>query len=175
MSLARIKGLFVRDAGRGALLPLYQAAVAEAREPYWYLDGAVPDTLDGRFDMVGAIVTLVLIRLDAAGEPGKHPSVMLTEIFIDDMDGQLREIGIGDIVVGKHIGRMLSALGGRLEAYGAALRGDGDLGDALIRNIYRGEAPQAPALAAVATRLQALFADLSDQSLAAVLAGQLRA
>jgi cytochrome b pre-mRNA-processing protein 3 len=175
MSLARLKGLFIRDEGRAALNPLYLGAVAEARDPFWYLDGAVPDTLDGRFDMVGAIVTLVLMRLDAEGEMGKQPAVMLTELFIDDMDGQLREIGIGDIVVGKHIGRMLSALGGRLEAYGDALRGKGDLRAALIRNVYRGEAPEAQAVTAVANRMRTLSDSLSAQPFAALLAGQLRA
>src|SRR3546814_2060072 len=62
------------------------------------------------------------------------------------MDGQLREIGIGDIIVGKHIGRMMSMLGGRLGAYRAGLA-EGDLAPALVRNLYRGTAPAPAALA----------------------------
>ena len=62
------------------------------------------------------------------------------------MDGQLRQIGIGDVVVGKHVGRMMGALGGRLGAYRDGLAA-GDLGPALVRNLYRGEPPAARALA----------------------------
>ena len=82
----------------------------------------MPDTLDGRFDMIAAILALVLLRLEAEGEAGRGPSVLLTEIFIDDMDGTLRQIGIGDYVVGKHVGRMMGALGGRLAAFRAGRR-----------------------------------------------------
>ncbi len=55
---------------REALIPLYSSVVAEARNPIWYADHGVPDTLDGRFDMVSAILSLVLVRLDAEGKPG---------------------------------------------------------------------------------------------------------
>ena len=142
-------------------LALYQSVVAQARLPHWYEAGGVPDTIDGRFDMVAAILSLVLLRLErdpaAAGE-----SARLTERFVSDMDGQLRESGVGDIGVGKHIGKMMGMLGGRLGAYrdGLASR---DLGPALERNLYRAGPPAPAALAhteaalfAVATRLEAL-------------------
>jgi cytochrome b pre-mRNA-processing protein 3 len=139
-------------------LPLYTAAVARGREPHWYLDGAVPDTVDGRFDTLAAVLSVVLLRLEA--EPGPNLgagrlSVAATERFVDDMDGQLRQAGIGDITVGKHIGRMMSALGGRLGAYRDGLAA-GDLKPALVRNLYRGEAPPPAALAHVEARLLAL-------------------
>ncbi|WP_204310223.1 ubiquinol-cytochrome C chaperone family protein, partial [Enterobacter cloacae] len=75
-------------------------------------------------------------------------STHLTEVFIDDMDGQLRQIGIGDIVVGKHVGKMMGMLGGRLGAYREALAAGG-FDEALVRNLYRGEAPAPAALAHV--------------------------
>src|SRR3546814_21170489 len=75
---------------------------------------------DLRFDMITAILCLVLLRLEGAPET-KQQSVWLTELFVDDMDGRLRQIGIGDMIVGKHIGRMMSALGGRLAAYRSGL------------------------------------------------------
>src|SRR3546814_8548157 len=78
-------------------------------------------------------------------------SDLLTERFIDDMDGQLRQIGIGDFVVGKHVGKMMGALGGRMDAYGPALAGEGDLDAALVRNLYRGNAPEPSALAFVSS------------------------
>jgi cytochrome b pre-mRNA-processing protein 3 len=69
------------------------------------------------------------------------PSVRLTELFVTDMDGQLRESGVGDLVVGKHIGRLMSVLGGRLGAYRAALAGQEDLGAALERNLTLAPGP----------------------------------
>src|SRR5829696_5693339 len=97
-----------RDAA--SMRPLYDAIVAVGRDPCWYRDGLVPDTLDGRFDMVAAILSLVLLRLEAEGDSARRESVLLTEIFVDDMDASLRQIGIGDFVVGKHIGKMMGAL-----------------------------------------------------------------
>jgi cytochrome b pre-mRNA-processing protein 3 len=129
---------------RDAFVPLYDGIVAAARRPIWYRTGGVPDTLDGRFDMVAAILSLVLLRLEAEGEGGRVPSAHLAELFVDDMDGQLRQAGIGDIVVGKHIGRMMAALGGRLGAFREAFADGGDLDGAIDRNLYRGaEVPAA--------------------------------
>ncbi len=159
------------DRDRAATLPLYEAVVARARAPHWYLDGAAPDTVDGRFDMVAAVLSLVLIRLEDAPE-GAEPSARLTEWFVEDMDGQLREFGIGDIVVGKHIGKMMSMLGGRLGAYRDGLAG-GDLDTAVLRNVYRGVAPAPAALAHVRDGLRALHAGLKTVSIAAVVSGEL--
>lgn len=149
---------FFREDDRDALLPLYNSIVVEGREPAWYREGRVPDTLDGRFDMIAAVLALVLLRLEEEGEAGRGPSVHLTELFVDDMDGQLRQMGIGDIVVGKHIGKMMSALGGRLSAYREAFGPQGDLDAALTRNLYRGEPPSDEALRFAAARLRALDA-----------------
>jgi hypothetical protein len=91
-----------------------------ARNPFWYREGQVSDTIDGRFDMIAAIIALVLLRLEAAGRSLACRAVLLTETFIDDMDASLRQLGIGDHVVGKHVGRMTSALGGRLAAFRTA-------------------------------------------------------
>src|SRR3546814_15819826 len=89
--------------------------------------------------MIAAVLAMVLLRLE--GDPaGSVPSTHLAERFVDDIDGQLREIGIGDIIVGKHIGRMMSMLGGRLGAYRAGLA-EGDLAPALVPHLYRGTAP----------------------------------
>lgn len=152
-----------------AALPLYRAVVARARAPHWYLDGGVPDTVDGRFDMVAAVLAVVLLRLET--EPAAaDASARLTERFVEDMDGQLREIGIGDIVVGKHIGRMMAMLGGRLGAYRDGFAG-GDLRPALVRNLYRGEAPAEAQVAHVAAALGQLRAKLASLPLAAILDG----
>jgi len=166
-----LTSLFTRKDDRAPLRPLYAAVVETARQPHWYLDGGVADTLDGRFDMVAAILSLVLIRLDAL--EAKPESVKLTELFIDDKDGQIREIGFGDVVVGKHVGRMVGALGGRLAAYRTGLSGEAPLAEALVRNLYRGQPPAADELAYAEAQLRALADRLAQRDLAALLAGQL--
>jgi cytochrome b pre-mRNA-processing protein 3 len=156
---------------RNETLPLYQAVVARARLPHWYVEGAVPDTVDGRFDMIAAVLALVLLRLEQ--EPaGAEPAARVTERFVEDMDGQLREIGIGDIIVGKHIGRMMQMLGGRLGAYRDGFAA-GDLKPALLRNVYRGEPPADAAVAHVKAELTRLRADLAATPLRAVIEGRL--
>jgi cytochrome b pre-mRNA-processing protein 3 len=171
---ANIVGWLKRVLGgrdRSVQLPLYDAVVAQARRPHWYLDGQVPDTLDGRFDMVAAIMALLLLRLE--GDPaGAEPIAHVTERFVDDMDAQVRQIGFGDMVVGKHVGRMMGMLGGRLGAYRDGLAG-GDLDGALVRNLYRGAAPPAPALAHTRESLTALHGALAATPLEELLAGRL--
>ena len=88
------------------------------------------------------------------------------------MDGQLREAGIGDVVVGKHIGRMMAMLGGRLGAYRDGWAA-GDLRPALVRNLYRGEPPASAAVAHVAQALGDLHERLAAVDLAGILAGKL--
>jgi cytochrome b pre-mRNA-processing protein 3 len=152
-------------------LPLYEAVVARARAEHWYLEGAVPDTVDGRFDMIASVLALVMLRLEV--EPaGGEPAARLAERFVDDMDGQLREFGIGDIVVGKHIGRMMGMLGGRLGAYRDGLAA-GDIDGALIRNLYRGAAPSPEALGHVRKSLMHFHAALGAARIDTLLAGDL--
>lgn len=109
-----------------------------ARRPHWYTRHFVPDTVDGRFDMVALVASLVLLRLESADL--RQEIVWLTERFVDDMDGSLRQIGISDQVIGKEVGNLVGALGGRLGAYRDALA-DADpqtaFAKAVERNVYR--------------------------------------
>jgi cytochrome b pre-mRNA-processing protein 3 len=173
MAFAFLKNFFSRDEGRAALVPLYNAAIGHARQPSWYLDGAVADTIDGRFDMLSAILSIVLVRLEAEGEAGQLPSVMLTELFIADMNGQLREEGVGDVGVSKQVGNMLSALGGRLTVYREGLMPGGDLTAALVRNLYRGTPPSPGALAFVERKLRHFRQGLECQALDVLVSGAL--
>lgn len=163
--------LFRREPPPRIAATLYNAVVARARMPHWYLAGGVPDTLDGRFDMIAAVLSMAMLRLEGEGA-GAAPAASLAECFVDDMDGQLRQIGFGDMVVGKHIGRMMAALGGRLGAYRDGLAG-GVLEAALVRNLYRGVEPAPPALTYVATELRQLRAALDDVAIDDLLAGKL--
>jgi cytochrome b pre-mRNA-processing protein 3 len=144
---------------REARRPLWEAVIATARAPHWYEQGQVPDTLDGRFDMVSLVMALVLHRID--DDPTQaRAGVELTELFVSDMDGQMRQIGFGDMVVGKQIGRMVGALGGRLGVYRAD-DGSEALREALIRNLWRGHAPNNQAVDYVMERVAAFRTAIS--------------
>ncbi len=116
-----LRKVFGRKADdRGVARPLWHRTVEIAREKEWYRDCGVADTVAGRFDMITLILSIVLIRMEREPEL-IEPSVRLTELFVEDMDGQLRESGVGDVVVGKRVGELMSVLGGRLGAYREAL------------------------------------------------------
>jgi cytochrome b pre-mRNA-processing protein 3 len=165
--------LFGQSLPRGRAKPLYQAIVSHGRDRHWYLEGAVPDSQDGRFDMIVAIFSLVLFRLEQDGDTYAPESAALAELFIDDMDGQLRELGMGDVVVGKHIGKMMGAFGGRLTVYRAGFDGSDRSRDALARNLYRGDPPGEEALAYVEARLARFARALDTWDGGALLAGTL--
>jgi cytochrome b pre-mRNA-processing protein 3 len=169
--LSFLQNIFGAAKQRGALEPLYRAIVAKARDPAWYGAG-VPDTLDGRFDMVAAVMALALLRIEAEGEAGRGHSILLTELFIDDMDGTLRQIGIGDHVVSKHVGKMMGALGGRLAAFRAARGGEG-LAEAVQRNIFHESPPSEQAVETVAAGLNDLAGAFDAVAFDAFLAGRL--
>lgn len=168
--------IFSRKDPRQQALPAYDRIVALGRDPYWYLDGSVEDSVDGRFEAVCMVLCAVLLRLEADDTDGavRQYSVHLAELFVDDMDGQLRQSGVGDLIVGKHIGKMMSALGGRLGAYRAPLA-EGDnaqLALGLRRNLYRDAPVDEAAVAASANRLCALYATLKALPVDAVMRGE---
>ena len=168
--LSRLLG---RTRERDRMLPLYRAVVAAAREPLWYRDGQVPDTVTGRFDMLSAVTALVLVRMERLDEEAaKRDSVLLTEIFIADMDESLLELGVGDYSVGKHVGRMVGALGGRLTAFREASAGN-DFTPAVLRNIFHESPPSEEALALVSSRLAAFDAALAGLSHSDLVDGRL--
>lgn len=152
---------------------LYCRLVAAARAPYFYTTLAVPDTLDGRFDLVGLYAFLVIRRLQAAPPPGPALAQALFDAMFSDMDFNLREIGVSDLSVGKKVKQMWEAFHGRAVAYQAAIAA-GDvalLADALARNVWRGTADPA-----AATRLARLAlaenAHLAGQDAAALVRGE---
>jgi cytochrome b pre-mRNA-processing protein 3 len=121
---------------------LYGDAVAAARDPHLYAALGVPDTLDGRFDLVGLHVFLVIRRVQRL-DGGRDLAQAVFDAMFHDMDVNLREMGVGDLSVGKKVKVMWEAFNGRAIAYGAAL----DAGDqaalaaALVRNVWRGQPP----------------------------------
>jgi cytochrome b pre-mRNA-processing protein 3 len=156
---------------RERLAPLYRAIVGAARDRGWYEAGGVPDSVDGRFDMIAAILSLVLIRIEEGAD--KEAPALLAETFIDDMEASLREIGVGDVVVGKHLGRMVGAVGGRLTAFRSAFAGSTGLVEPVKRNIFHEKPPSPEALAYVTGRLEAFHAALSAIPAEALIGGRL--
>lgn len=165
--------IFRRDPHEAAAMALYAALVVQARHPEFYTRLGVADTVDGRFDMVALHAFLVLRRLRRAGAAAAGLSQALFDIMFADMDQNLREMGVGDLGVGKKVKRMAEAFYGRVAAYDAGLDGDGAaLEAALARNLYRGAVPDAGALAAMAAYMRRQDAALAGQDAAALLAGR---
>jgi cytochrome b pre-mRNA-processing protein 3 len=129
--------LLARTRHRATVAAVYGAIVAAARHPRLYDSWGVPDTVDGRFDMVALHLILVLDRLRKEG-PDDPFSQQLTDYFFADMDRSLREMGAGDLSVGKKVRRMAEVFYGRAKAYAAPLAaGDREgLAEALARNVY---------------------------------------
>jgi cytochrome b pre-mRNA-processing protein 3 len=121
---------------REAAERLYGAIVAQARQSFFYADLGVPDTVDGRFDMILMHAFIVMLRLRESGEESKALSQTLYDVMFVDMDRAIREIGIGDLSVKKHIRRMMKAFNGRLTAYESGLSDPVLLNDAIRRNVY---------------------------------------
>ncbi len=121
--------------------PLYSALVREARRPAWYTEGAVADTLDGRFAVLASLVALAILRLEDGSEEAVRGSVALTESFIADMDAQMREVGFGDPSIGKQVRSMGGALASRVDRWRLARSGEIDWADAVRFSIYRDSLP----------------------------------
>ncbi len=109
----------------------------------FYEDLGVPDTLDGRFDLVGVHVALLIRTLRRLPPPGPALAQAVFDAMFSDMDINLRELGVSDLAVGKRVRAMWEAFHGRAAAYEAALDADDQpaLAAALARNVWRGAAP----------------------------------
>src|SRR3954447_11827239 len=133
--------LFRRDPRAATIAALYGAIVAQARHPSFYLGFGVPDTPEGRFDMILLHLALFCRRLGGDAVTAGSLGQDVFDMFCRDMDHNLREMGVGDLSVPKKMQKMAEAFYGRLETYDRALAaaGDDDLAVALGRNVL-GEA-----------------------------------
>src|SRR5262245_21087232 len=118
-----VLGLFKRPRPDDRPAALYAIAVAAARRPVLYERFGVPDTIEGRMEMVMLHVALLMSRLSADAD--RELQRALSEAFFADMDASLREIGISDVAVPKKMKVIASAFYGRLKAYGAGANDDG--------------------------------------------------
>lgn len=156
-----------------AARPLYDQVVAYARQRHWYLEGAVPDTLEGRFAMLATLLALVNLRLESGGEKARLASVSLTECFIDDMDAELRQIGVGDPVMSKRVGSLVGALGGRVGAWRRVIMGEESWPAVIGRTVYREQPAFEPALEYMERQLRLFWSGLESRTDEALLGGTL--
>jgi cytochrome b pre-mRNA-processing protein 3 len=148
---------------------LYEQAVRQARQPAFYTRLGVADRIDARFELYTLHVLLLTMRLRDEGERGAEIGQQLFDVYVSALDNALRELGVGDISVGKKMRRLGEALYGRMSAWETPLRdGDSDtLRASLARNVFEdADAPGAPVLAAYALDCRKR---LANQPLAAVL------
>jgi cytochrome b pre-mRNA-processing protein 3 len=166
-----------RQAPRGTIEAIYGMIVTQAREPIFYRDLGVPDTVNGRFDLLLLHLWLLLRRLRTVqsvnqganqGQGATELSQALFDRFCEDMDDNLREMGIGDQTVPKRMRAFGEAFYGRVQAYDQAMESGGEaLASAICKNILNGAGlDQAKRLAAYA---RATDADLGRTDEAALL------
>ena len=151
--------------------PLYDLAVRQARQPAFYTALGVADRIDARFELYTLHVLLLVMRLRDEGEHGAEAAQALFDTYVSALDHALRELGVGDISVGKKMRKLGEAMYGRMTAYEAPLRDEGAavLAAGLARNVFESDDPTAgEALAGYAL---ASRARLANQSFAAVRAG----
>ncbi|RXH14305.1 ubiquinol-cytochrome C chaperone family protein [Bradyrhizobium guangzhouense] len=157
----------------GTIEAIYGMIVTQAREPKFYRDLGVPDTVNGRFDLLLLHLWLLLRRLRTVAQGGAELSQGLFDRFCEDMDDNLREMGVGDQTVPKRMRAFGEAFYGRVQAYDQAIAaGIEALAQAICKNILNGAGlDQARRLAAYAI---AADADLGQAGDAALLQGSFR-
>lgn len=149
---------------------LYAHAVNQARTPDFYTTLGVADRIDARFELYTLHVLLLVMRLRDEGEEGAEIGQMLFDTYVSALDHALRELGVGDISVGKKMRKLGEALYGRMTVYEAALRADDAdaLADALARNVFEGQSPDGAG--ALARYALAARAGLAGQTIKAIRA-----
>lgn len=152
---------------------LYDAVVAQARLPVFYERGGVPDSIDGRFELVALHCYQVLRRLRREGEAAQALRQRLFDRMFADMDASLREIGAGDLGVGRRVKQMARGFYGRVAAYDRGLDRDGPaLAEALRRNLYGTVDPPPDLVAAMAAHVRSDAERLARQDAGELLQGR---
>ncbi len=154
---------------------LYAVIVQHARLAEFYRDFGVPDTVDGRFELLTLYMTLVTRRLRAMASPGPDIAQDLVDLTFGQFEAALREMGVGDISIPKRMKVMAGAFLGRASAYDQALRSADRKGleQALARNLYGKVSPPERAVEKIAENVNQSVTALENLSIDAYIAGQL--
>ena len=171
--LQRLRRLIVRPVADPATAALYGACIKQARQPDFYARLSVPDTVDGRFDLLLLHVILVMRRLGDAMTAKQR----LFDLMYADMDRSLREMGVGDMGIARKMKPMLAAFYGRAAAYERALAAPSDSEDSetltatLARNLYGSVAVAADHADRLAVYVRQVTAALEGQAVSVIAAG----
>jgi cytochrome b pre-mRNA-processing protein 3 len=165
--------LLLGDADRPIALQLYGGVVAMARAPHLYRGLGVPDTPEGRFEMVVTHLALVIRRMNAAGNDGLRLARLVNEAFVEDMDDCMRELGVGDLTVPKKVKKAAAGLYERLDLVAGALPGGSAEGG--LAGLETGLAAALPGIDAkgLVGHLLAVVAALDEATDADLARGQL--
>ena len=155
---------------RGA--ELFAWVTREARESHWYLAGEVPDSIDGRFAMLTTVAAMVMVRLERDGDSGNSESAALTERFVEAMEAEHREMGLGDPTLGKTVRRLVGSLARRVELWRTAVADDG-WREAVRDSIYGFDEAPKESLDHAVSALQALWARLESSPLEVIAGGRI--
>src|ERR1051325_444668 len=152
----------------------YRRVVEQARQPGFFVEAGVPDTVDGRFELICLHAFLYLHRLKREQPEAAPLGQRFFDVMFLDFDRSLREMGVGDLSVGREVKRMAEAFYGRVAAYEAGLEADDSvLQPALARNLFGTAAPSGARLAAMAEYVRREVDLLGGQSAAELLAGNI--
>lgn len=151
---------------------LYVVSVEQARSPAFFTEMGVPDSVDGRFDMIILHIMLLIRRMRTQGEEAAAVSQELLNLMFADMDRNLREMGVGDLSVGKQVKKMAKAFYGRSDTWEKGLdESISALASALTETVYRSVEGGAAEVDALAAYTVAADAALQAQGIEDVLTG----
>ena len=152
---------------------LFESVTRIAREPHWYIEGKVPDTLDGRFAVLATVLALLTVRLEADGERGDVVSVGVTERFIAVMESEHRELGLGDPTLGKTVRKLVGSLARRTELWRSTMSGAISWEQATADSREKA-APSSEAIRHSSSALKRLRSALESASFDEIAEGKLR-
>ena len=154
------------DAPRGRAL--FDLCVREARQPHWFMTGGVDDSLDGRFAVLATVISLAIVRLERGSAEAVAASVALTERFVEAMDAEHRQLGVGDPALGKKVRKLVGSLERRVGVWRDAVADETTWARAADASLFPAGAPgpaESAQSAAAAGRLWARLEAVGDEEL----------
>ena len=153
---------------------LFGLAVEEARQMHWFVEGEVPDTVNGRFAILATVIALITVRLERDGDDGRQVSAALTERLVETLDAEIREMGLGDPTLGKQVRKLIGAVAGRVERWRLLAASDEPWTEEVKRSVYAEEAASPNAVAHTEAGLRRLWQRLEVSSLQELVEGKTR-
>jgi cytochrome b pre-mRNA-processing protein 3 len=170
---AMAAGLTGQDQNRRLAHQLYVETADASRRPGFYSALGVPDTVEGRYDLLSVHMILLLRRLRQGDERDAAFAQLVFDIMFRDVDDNLREMGVGDMRIGKKVRGYAEAFFGRAKVYDEGLKGQADLADALARNVY-GEPVVTEHARRLAEYVRGLETELAEQDIGTLRRGRVR-